>query len=108
MTIRPGEFWVADIPFTNGMASKKRPVRVLWIDGNAVVVAVVTSAAARSVRDVVLADWASSGLKVPSVVRLSHLDCLEHSRLIARIGAVSPADGDRVKQAWARHIRPRF
>jgi hypothetical protein len=23
MTIRPGDFWVADIPFTDGSASKK-------------------------------------------------------------------------------------
>ena len=26
MTIRPGDFWVADIPFTDGSASEKRPV----------------------------------------------------------------------------------
>jgi hypothetical protein len=25
MTIRPGEFWVAEIPFTSGGGSKKRP-----------------------------------------------------------------------------------
>ncbi len=29
MTIQPGEFWVADIPFTDATASKKRPVLVL-------------------------------------------------------------------------------
>ena len=29
MTIRPGDFWVADTPFTEGSASKKRPVRTL-------------------------------------------------------------------------------
>lgn len=26
MIIQPGEFWVADIPFTDGSGSKKRPV----------------------------------------------------------------------------------
>ena len=31
MTVRAGELWVADIPFTNGAASKKRPVLVLWV-----------------------------------------------------------------------------
>ena len=46
MTIQPGEFWVADIPFTDGSASKKRPVLVLWLDGQDMVVAAVTSAAA--------------------------------------------------------------
>jgi mRNA interferase MazF len=34
---QPGEIWLADIPFTNGIASKVRPVLVLWIDvGDAV------------------------------------------------------------------------
>ncbi|WP_228051946.1 hypothetical protein [Sphaerospermopsis aphanizomenoides] len=26
-TIQPGEFWLADIPFTSGVSSKKRPVQ---------------------------------------------------------------------------------
>jgi mRNA interferase MazF len=108
MTIRPGEFWVADILFTNAQSSKKRPVLVLWIDGNAVVVAAVTSAAARSSSDVELSDWSPVGLRLPSVVRLSHLDCLERSLLIARIGEISSADGERVKQVWANHVKPRF
>ena len=29
MTIRRGDFWVADTPFTEGSASKKRPARTL-------------------------------------------------------------------------------
>lgn len=44
MTIQAGDFWVADIPFTDGSGSKKRPVLVLWPDGNDAVVAAVTSA----------------------------------------------------------------
>lgn len=39
-TIQPGEFWVADIPFTSGGGSKKRPILVLWLDGDDVVAAV--------------------------------------------------------------------
>ena len=53
MTTSPGEFWVADIPFTNGQASKKRPVLILWLDGYDVVVAAVTSAAPHTQTDVV-------------------------------------------------------
>ncbi|HET6883761.1 MAG TPA: hypothetical protein VFI31_26650 [Pirellulales bacterium] len=30
--ILPGEFWVADVPFTDQTASKKRPILVLWLD----------------------------------------------------------------------------
>ena len=85
MTIQAGEFWVADISFTSGIGSKKRPILVLWLDENDIVAAVVTSANPRSQTDVPLNDWATSGLKVASTVRLSRLDCLENSLLIARI-----------------------
>jgi hypothetical protein len=54
MTIRPGELWVADIPFTDGSGSKKRPILVLWLDGSDVVAAVVTSTVPQSPTDVPL------------------------------------------------------
>ena len=107
MTIRPGEFWVADIPFTDGSGSKKRPVLVLWLDAADVVCCAVTSAAPRSPTDVLLADWKASGLRTASTVRLSRLDCLEQSLLIARIGAISPVDANSVKQSWL-NIQPQF
>ena len=108
MTIRPGEFWVADIPFTDQSASKKRPVLVLWLDGADVVTAVVTSAAPRTVTDVRLNDWQASGLRVPSTVRLSRLDCLERSLLRYRLGELSLADAAQIKVVWSNHIRPQF
>jgi len=108
MTIQPGEFWVVDIPYTDASGSKKRPVLVLWLDGHDLVAAAVTTAPPRSPLDVVLNDWQASGLRRASTVRLSRLDCLEQSLLIGRIGAISAADGARVKEAWALHIRPQF
>jgi mRNA interferase MazF len=108
MTIQPGEFWVADIPFTSGGASKKRPVLVLWLDALDAVVAAVTSAAPRSSTDVLLADWTSAGLRVPSTVRLSRLDSLEQARLIHKIGAISTPDAHQVKLVWSTHVKPAF
>jgi mRNA interferase MazF len=108
ITIRPGEFWVADIPFTDGSGSKKRPVLVLWLDGHDAVVAAVTSAAPRSSTDVTLVDWQASGLRVPSTVRLSRLDCLEQSLLIARIGTISAKDNAMIQQTWTTNIKPQF
>jgi mRNA interferase MazF len=108
MPIRPGEFWVADIQFTDGTASKKRPVLVLWLDGMDVVAAAVTSAATRSATDVSLVDWKSSGLRVASTVRLSRLDCLEQTLLIARIGTISANDAKLVKQVWRSRLQPQF
>ena len=54
MTISPGDFWIANITFTDGSAAKKRPVLILWLDGKDVVIAAVTSAPPRSITDVAL------------------------------------------------------
>ncbi len=107
-TVRPGDFYVADIPFTNGMASKKRPVFVLWLEGDDAVVASVTTAAPRSATNVLIHAWSAAGLRKPSSVRLSRLDCLEQSLLIARPDAVSEDDASRLKTAWRDHVRLQF
>jgi mRNA interferase MazF len=108
MTIQPGEVWVADIRYTDGQGSKRRPVLVLWLEGPDAVVAAVTSAAARSSTDVPLADWRASGLRAASTVRLSRLDCLEQALLTAKIGTISPNDGRAVKQAWSTYVQLQF
>lgn len=107
-TIQPGEFWVADILFTSGGGSKKRPVLILWLDADDVVAAVVTSAKPRTQTDVPLNDWAASGLRVTSTVRLSRLDCLEKSLLLVKIGQISESDGKQLKQVWDTYIKPQF
>lgn len=105
---QPGEFWVADMQFTDGTGSKKRPVLVLWLDAHDAVVAAVSSAAPRTQTDVRLADWQSSGLRVASTIRLSRLDCLEQSLFIGRIGVISPRDAAKVTNVWASHVKPQF
>ena len=107
-TIQSGEFWIARIPFTDGTSSKKRPVLILWLDGNDVIVAVVTSASPRTQTDVALQDWREVGLKVASTVRLSRLDCLEQSLLLAKIGRISANDARRIKEVWNLHIKLQF
>jgi mRNA interferase MazF len=108
MPIQPGELWVADIPFTSGSGSKKRPVLILWLDGMDAVVAAVTSATPRSPTDVSLTDWRLAGLRVPSTVRLSRLDCLEQVLLIHKLGGISAADAALVKAVWSAHVKPAF
>ena len=108
MMPQPGEIWLADIPFTSGIASKLRPVLVLWIDAADVEVAAVTSAPPRSPADIALQDWSSEGLRVMSTVRLSRLDCLEQILLRRKLGLLSQADAQRLKQVWRNEIQPRF
>lgn len=105
---QPGEIWLADIPFTSGVASKLRPILVLWVDAADVVVAAVTSAAPRSPVDVFLQDWSSEGLRVPSTVRLFRLDCLEQTVLRRKLGRLSEVDARRVRQIWTSQVQPRF
>ena len=105
---QPGEVWLADIPFTNGAASKLRPVLVLWTDAADVVVATVTSAPARSTTDVALRGSSAAGLRVASTVRLSRLDCLEQRLLLRRLGVVAPEDAVQLKRVWANEILLRF
>jgi len=105
---QPGEIWVAEIPFTSGVAAKRRPVMVLWIDAEDAVVAAATSAPPRSVTDVTLEDWSSEGLRLPSTVRLSRLDCLEQFLLQHRLGAVTRQDAERIRLTWCEQIRLRF
>ena len=108
MTIQAGEFWLADIPYTNASASKIRPVLVLWLDGLDAVVAVVTSASPRSATDVELAEWQAANLKLASTVRLSRLDCLEQSLLLRRIGSLSVLDAQRLLTVWDLQVKPQF
>ncbi|MCC3416807.1 MAG: PemK-like protein [Microcoleus sp. PH2017_07_MST_O_A] len=108
MTIEPGDFWVANIPFTGGAGSKKRPIFLLWLDCEDVVAAAVTSAKPRSQTDVFLNDWQASGLRIASTVRLSRLDCLEKSLLLAKIGQISQADAEVVKRVWDLYVKPQF
>ena len=108
MTIRPGEFWVAEISYTDAKSSKRRPVLVLWLDGEDVVVAAVTSAAPRTGTDVALISWSKSGLRVSSTVRLSRLDCLEQSLLHRRLGMLQSKDAALIRDTWSRLIKPAF
>jgi hypothetical protein len=60
------------------------------------------------VTDLLLSDWRLAGLRVPSTVRLSRLDCLEHALLIHKLGSISATDAAQVKAVWSAHVKPAF
>jgi len=108
MTIQPGDLWRANIPFTDQTGFKIRPVLILWIDSQDVVIASITSSAPRTPSDVLLRDWQDAGLRVPSTVRLSRLLCLKHSLLRSKLGNISQVDAHHLKDIWAKHVKPQF
>lgn len=102
-----GEVRLVFFPFsyTEPQPYKKRPVLVINSVGfgpdRAILVAMITSNASRTKRpgpgDVVIADWASAGLHMASVVRTRRLWTAEDRDFTGRpLGAVNQATLDAV------------
>jgi mRNA interferase MazF len=106
MTItRAGEVWLTQVEFADGSGSKPRPVLILFSHDQDSVLAVVTSAAPRSPRDLIIGDWQVAGLKRPSTIRLDKLVTTSHPRLWARLGRLTEADWKKVVHLWNQEMR---
>ncbi len=81
------------------MGSKKRPALVI-IDANDgdVVVARITSRIVNTDFDVIINDWRVAGLLTPSIVRLHKIVTLELSLVNRKIGELSTATLQNVRQ----------
>src|SRR5437868_620983 len=94
-----GEVLLAQFVFSDGQGSKRLPVLVIRDFGdNDLLVVPVTSHPARGQMDVVLTDWKSAGLKLPSTVRVEKLATIEKSCVERKLGALLPADLVRVRK----------
>ncbi len=94
---QPGDLVLLAFPYTSGTQSKDRPALILLDTGDAdVVVARVTTQPASTRFDVSLAEWQASGLLALSTVRLHKVATLEKSRIRRVLGALQPADRQRV------------
>src|SRR5579883_1130918 len=99
MPIQPGEFWVADIPFTSGSGSKKRPLLVLWLDGLDAVVAAVTSAAPRSPTDVPLTGRDSCSFSIGRNIFVRAAHAAQRSKRLPQETAYSAALRARLRSS---------
>jgi len=98
MSFSPSEILLVPVIFTDGSGRKQRPVIVLFSSADAdLVVAPLTSESPRTPRDLEVIDWRSSGLPLPSTVRLDKPITIAKSTVIKRMGKLTPADWDRVK-----------
>ena len=68
----------------------------------------MTSARPRSPMGVELEDWAGSGLRVASMVRLLRLKCLERSLLVGRVRQIGSSDAALVRAVWDLRVNPQF
>jgi mRNA interferase MazF len=95
-----GEIFICRFPFTSGLASKARPVLVLFDLGSDVVICRITSAVHSGKLDIPVMGWAAAGLAKPSVIRLNRLVTAEKALLLRRLGALSAADQETVRTLW--------
>jgi len=85
-----GDIVILKFPYTDGITFKRRPALVIrdFQDGD-ILVCRITSKIYTTTFDIELIDWAESGLKLPSVVRVHKIATLEKSLLELRLGHVS-------------------
>jgi mRNA interferase MazF len=97
-----GKVLLAWLVFSDGQGAKRRPVLVVHDFGDDdLLVTPVTSQAARSSADVVLANWQGAGLRLPSVVRMEKLATISKSCVTRELGMLPPNELVRVKEALA-------
>lgn len=102
-----GEVHLAPFLYSDLQGVKRRPVCVVssaaYNRGPDAVVAMVTSHLGRSgLGDVVIRDWESAGLWLPSVVRVGRLQTLERRRLDGPLGTVTDRDLTEIDAALLR------
>jgi len=97
-----GEILLAWLVFSDGQGTKRPPVLVVRDFGDDDLLDVpVTGHPARVASDLVLSDWKTAGLKLPSTVRAEKLATIEKTCVARRLGALVPADLARFKETLA-------
>jgi mRNA interferase MazF len=98
MSFSPGDVLLVPVPFSDGSGHKKRPVLVVYDGGDAdLLVAPVTSQAARSACDIPVTHWQRAGLRLPSIVRLDKLATLQKTTVVRNLGRLAPEDWEKAK-----------
>jgi len=73
-------------------------VIIVYDSGDAdLLVAPVTSQAARSPRDVPVVNWQRAGLRLPSIARLEKLATVEKTTVVRKMGRLAPDDWEECR-----------
>ena len=105
MTYRFGDLVLIDFPFSDALASKRRPALVIFQDSEEdILLARITSKPKESILDVKLNDWKQSRLLFPSTLRLGKLATLSAHLIESKIGELSGKDQGDVISALEKLI----
>jgi mRNA interferase MazF len=100
MELRAGDVVLVPFPYRDRLAERARPAVVVsgatYNQHGDVVVAAITSHAARVATDFAMADWAAAGLKLPSTVRML-LATVASARVLLHIGHLTDPDWAEVQ-----------
>lgn len=94
-----GDIVVLEFPFSHLHGSKRRPGFVLVSEDADVLLARITTQAARHSSDIALVHWAAVGLPKASTVRLTKLAAIDRRLVNRRIGRLHPEDARAVAGA---------
>jgi mRNA interferase MazF len=103
----PGDVVLLLFPFVDATGAKRRPALVLLdLGDDDIVVARITSQAARSTYDITLEDWREAGLLLQSITRLHKITTLEKRLVERNLGSLSAEDWEQVRaklqELWAK------
>ncbi len=94
-----GDIVLLEFPFSHLQGSKRRPGLVLVSEDADVLLARITTQAARHSSDIALVHWAAAGLPKASTVRLTKLAAIDRRLVHRRIGRLHPEDAPAVAEA---------
>jgi mRNA interferase MazF len=84
-----GDVLLAWLFFTDGQASKRRPVLVVQDFGDDdLLVVPITSHPTRGDMDLLITDWKTAGLRLPSVIRVAKLATIEKTCVARKLGGL--------------------
>lgn len=100
-----GEILLCQFPFTSGAVSKVRPALLLFDLRHDAIICRVTSVLHTEPLDVRIVEWQPAGLIRPSVARLARVVTAENKLFLRRLGVLSDADMEMIRQTWNRNMR---
>ena len=107
MKLPVAEVVLIRMQFHQAAGSKIRPALVLLDPGDEdFVAAPITSQPRASEFDLVVADWQTAGLNVPSMVRVHKLTVLAKADIVRRLGVCSSADREALAKLLCRIFCP--
>ena len=112
VTFDPLDVVVVPFPFTDRQATKRRPALVVSskafnrAHAHSILAMITSTTRGKWASDVPIDDWRKAGLTTACRVRLK-VFTLDNTRVLRRLGRLSPNDGDAVGRTLARHLTTR-